>query len=219
MIESRLRPEMNPITQRLLLEFEQQYPAWTSSLQVAMDRFEEWLDSALRRELSAVSAAHCHEFLEPVRRASRLLSQSLQDFRNRLSEKMRETLGIPLKTSQVDMEVAEPREPDIRVGRIFDRNWELLSWAIPLAVFSGLVRRHFRHRIERAVEINLARLTSQWNDAIGGACGSLVAEARRRLESLIHTVEQVLNTAPGQAEQIRQDLARLDDGLRGASPG
>jgi len=117
---------------------------------------------------------------------------------------------VPLKTSQVEMQVAEPREPDIRVGRIFDRNWELLSWAIPMAVFGGLVRRHFRHKIERAVEINLARLTSQWNDAIGGACSSLLAEAKRRLESLIHTVEQVLSTAQGQAEEIRQDLREIE---------
>ncbi len=211
LIESRLRPEMNPITQRLLREFEEQYPAWTSSLQTAMDRFEEWLDGALRRELSAVSGAHRQEFLEPVKRVSRQLSQSLQDFRNRLSEKMLETLGVPLKTSQVEMQVAEPREPDIRVGRIFDRNWELLSWAIPMAVFGGLVRRHFRHKIEHAVEINLARLTSQWNDAAGGACGALLAEAKRRLEALVHTVEQVLNTAQGQAEEIRQDLALLEN--------
>jgi GTP-binding protein EngB required for normal cell division len=215
-IESRLRPEMNPVTQRLLAEFEQQYPAWTSSLQTAMGRFEEWLDGALRRELAAVSAAHRQEFLEPVKRVSRQLSQSLQDFRNRLSEKMLETLGVPLKTSQVEMQVAEPREPDIRVGRIFDRNWELLSWAIPMAVFGGLVRRHFRHKIERAVEINLARLTSQWNDALGGACSSLLAEAKRRLESLIHTVEQVLNTAQGQAEEIRRDLALIEAPASGA---
>lgn len=216
-IESRLRPEASEILRRLLREFEEKYPYWTASLQTAMDRFDEWLETALRRELAAASATHREEFLEPVGRVSRQLSQSLQDFRNRLSEKMLETLGVPLKTSQGEMQVAEPREPDIRVGRIFDRNWELLSWAIPMAVFGGVVRRHFRHKIERAVEINLARLTSQWNDALAGACGSLLAESKRRLESLVHTVEQVLNTEGGQAAEIRQDLARLEEGMRGAS--
>jgi GTP-binding protein EngB required for normal cell division len=214
-IESRLRPEANAIVSRLLQEFEQQYPAWTSGLQTAMERFETWLEDALRRELAAVSAAHRREFLDPVRRVSRQLSQSLQDFRNRLSEKVLETLGVPLKTSQVEMDVAEPREPDIRVGRIFDRNWELLSWAIPMTVFGGVVRRHFRHKIERAVEINLARLTSQWNDALAQACGSLLGEAKRRLDSLVHTVEQVLKTTGGQAAEIRHDLARLEEALGG----
>lgn len=214
-IESRLRPEADGIVKTLFREFEQQFPGWTASLQTAMDRFDAWLEGALRRELAAASSAHREEFLDPVRRVSRQLSQSLQDFRNRLSEKMLEALGVPLKTSQMEMRVAEPREPDIRVGRIFDRNWELLSWAIPMTVFSGVVRRHFRDKIERAVEINLARLTSQWNDAAAGACGALLLEAKRRLDSLVHTVEQVLSTAQGQAEEIRQDLGRLEEALRG----
>ncbi|MFZ5927387.1 MAG: dynamin family protein [Acidobacteriota bacterium] len=214
-IESRLRPEADGIVKKLFREFEQQFPGWTASLQTAMDRFDAWLEGALRRELAAASSAHREEFLDPVRRVSRQLSQSLQDFRNRLSEKMLEALGVPLKTSQMEMRVAEPREPDIRVGRIFDRNWELLSWAIPMTVFSGVVRRHFRDKIGRAVEINLARLTSQWNDAAAGACGALLLEAKRRLDSLVHTVEQVLSTAQGQAEEIRQDLGRLEEALRG----
>ncbi|MGQ9916236.1 MAG: dynamin family protein [Bryobacteraceae bacterium] len=214
-IESRLRPEASAILRRLLEEFEENYPAWTSDLKTAMERFEEWLEGALRRELAAVSAAHRREFLELARRVSRQLSQSLQDFRNRLSEKVLETLGVPLKTSQMEIETAGPHDPDVRVGKVFDRNWELLSWAIPMAVFRALVRRHFRRKIERAVEISLARLTSQWNDVLAGVYGSLLTEAKRRLEALIHTVEQVLNTAGGQSEGLRKDLELIHQALSG----
>ena len=209
-IESRLRPQAADITRRLVRELEENFPQWSSSLAAAMDGFEQWLAEALRRELARLSAAHRQEFLEPARRVARQLSQSLQDFRNRLSDRMLETLGVPLKTSQVEMTVAEPRQPDVRVGKIFDRNWELLSWAIPMRLVRGIVLAHFRGKVERAVEINLARLTTQWNDAIAAACSSLLAEAKRRLESLIHTVEQVLRTTGGQAEAIRADLEQLE---------
>ena len=212
-VESLLRPKAGDITRRLQRELEQKFPQWTSSLNTAMEQFEQWLGEALRRELGALSAAHRQEFLEPVRRVARQLSQALQDFRNRLSDKMLEALGVPLKTSQVEMTVSEPREPDIRVGKIFDRNWELLSWAIPMSLFGGVVLGHFRGKVERAVEINLARLTTQWSEAAAAACQALLAEARRRLEALIHTVEQVLQTAGGQAEEIRADLAALEEKL------
>ncbi|MEJ5366776.1 MAG: dynamin family protein [Bryobacteraceae bacterium] len=218
-IESRLRPEANAILRRLLEEFEQNYPAWTSSLRTAMERFEEWLEGALRRELMEVSAARRREFLEPAQRASRQLAQSLQDFRNRLSERMLETLGVPLKTAEMEIAVREPREPDIRVGRVFDRNWELLSWAIPMPVFRNLVRRHFRRKIERAVEINLARLVSQWEGALHAALRAMQDEAARRLEALIHTVEQLLQTGSGQAEEIRADLERLEEALENGRRG
>lgn len=212
-IESRLRPQAGEIARRLHRELEERFPQWTASLATAMEEFEQWLEGALRRELARVSAQHRQEFLEPARRVARQLSQALQDFRNRLSDKMLEALGVPLKTSQVEMTVAEPREPDIRVGKIFDRNWELLSWAIPMGLARGIVLAHFRNKAERAVEINLARLTTQWNDALTACCHGLLAEAKRRLESLIHTVEHVLGTAGGQAGQIREDLAGLEQAL------
>lgn len=212
-IESRLRPQAGEITRRLQRELEEKFPQWTASLAAAMNEFEQWLGEALRRELARLSAAHRQEFLEPARRVARQLGQSLQDFRNRLSDKMLETLGVPLKTSQVEMKVAEPREPDIRVGKIFDRNWELLSWALPMGLVRGIVLSHFRGKVERAVEINLARLTTQWNDALAACCQALLEEARRRLESLIHTVEHVLTTAGGEAESIRADLAELEAAL------
>lgn len=198
----------------MLEEFEQSNPAWTSGLRTAMERFEERLDAALRKELMEVSASRRREFLEPAQRASRQLAQSLQDFRDRLSERMLETPGVPLKTAEMGIEVREPREPDIRVGRVFDRNWGLLSWAIPVHVFRNLVRRHFRHRIERAVEINLARLVSQWESALHAALRAMLDDAVRRLEALIHIVEQLLQTGSGQAEEIRADLARLDEALQ-----
>jgi GTP-binding protein EngB required for normal cell division len=212
-IESRLRPQAGEITRRLQRELEEKFPQWTASLATAMNEFEQWLGEALRRELGRLSAAHRQEFLEPARRVARQLGQSLQDFRNRLSDKMLETLGVPLKTSQMEMKVAEPREPDIRVGKIFDRNWELLSWALPMGLVRGIVLAHFRGKVERAVEINLARLTTQWNDALAGCCQALLEEARRRLEPLIHTVEHVLSTAGGEAEPIRADLAGLEQAL------
>jgi hypothetical protein len=45
-----------------------------------------------------MSKRHRSDFVESVHRVSRLLSQSLQDFRNRLSERALEALGVPLRT-------------------------------------------------------------------------------------------------------------------------
>lgn len=164
----------------------------------------------MRRELARLSAAHRQELPEPARRVAWQLSLALQDFRSRLSGRMLETPGVPLKTSQVEMTVAEPREPDVRAGKIFDRNWERLSWAIPMSLARGIVLAHFCGKVERGVEMNLARLTRHWHDAIAAACSSLLAEARRRLESLRHALAQVLRTTGGQAEATRADLEQPD---------
>jgi hypothetical protein len=144
-----------------------------------------------------------------VRRAGRQLSQSLQDFRNRLSDRMLETLGVPLRTTEMELRTEDPKSPDVRVGRIFDHNWELLSWVIPMALVRGAVRKHYHRKVEDLVFTNLSRLASQWEEIANAALRALEKESMRRLEGLIGTLEKLIASAGQQAPEIREDIERL----------
>jgi GTP-binding protein EngB required for normal cell division len=130
--EALLRADELPIRKRLHDGLDREFPAWTRSLRVATESFDDWLRAVLTGEMSELSTRHRGEFVAPVRRVGRQLSQSLQDFRNRLSERTLETLGVPLRTTEIELHTQDPKSPDVRVGRIFDRNWELLSWLLPM---------------------------------------------------------------------------------------
>ena len=82
---------------------------------------------------------------------------------------MLETLGVPLRTTEMELRTEDPRAPDVRVGKIFDRNWELLSWLIPMALVRGIVLGHYRHKVEDLVFTNLSRLASQWADIVNAS--------------------------------------------------
>jgi hypothetical protein len=108
------------------------------------------------------------------------------------------------------MEIREPLAPDIRVGRIFDRNWELLSPVLPVAFIKTLVRRHFTQKIRDAVYTNISRLTSQWEESVNTALLSIGKEAESRLDELVATVERLTaNANTDRVEALKQDLARL----------
>ena len=124
------------------------------------ERFDDWLGVVLTSDMAELSRKHRDEFVEPVRRVSRQLSQSLQDFRNRLSERMLVTLGVPLRTTEMELQTRSPRSPDVRVGKIFDRNWELLSWLIPMALVQGVVLRHYHHKVGGAC---VRRTSHDWH--------------------------------------------------------
>ncbi len=209
MFERLLSRDETGARERLMEAFETRYPDWTSSLGTALARFDEWLREALTKEMADLSRRHRDEFMEPARRASRQISQALQDFRNRLAQQTLDTLGHALKTTQVELAVQEPRAPDVRVGRIFDRNWELLSAIVPMALFEGLVKRHFQRKIEDVVFMNLSRLASQWESAVGATLASLQEDAVVRLHTLISTVETLIASRAEGAPRIREDLARL----------
>ena len=119
--------------------------------------------------------------------------------------------GVPLRTTEVEIEVREPETPDIRVGKIFDRNWELLSPIVPVALITGLVRRHFEGQVSYKLFTNISRLASQWEERINSALLNMEKEAERRLDELVATVGRLIETGGGdRLPAIRQDLQRIE---------
>jgi GTP-binding protein EngB required for normal cell division len=217
--ERCLEDEETPARQRLLIGLEKEFPSWTHSLLMATERFDEWLQARVTGEMSALSKKHRNEFVEPLQRVGRQLSQSLQDFRNRLSERTLETLGVPLRTTEMDLNAEDPRSPDVRVGKIFDRNWELLSFLVPMTIFRGIVGRHFERKVGDVVFMNLSRLASQWEEIVNRALLKLEKDAMRRLDSLVATIQKLIASAGQEAPHILQDLERLQELRSRLSPG
>jgi hypothetical protein len=110
----------------------------------------------------------------------------------------------------MDLHTEDPRSPDVRVGKIFDHNWELLSFLVPMALVKGAVKRHFKRKVGDVVFMNLSRLASQWEGIVNTALLALEKEAMRRLESLITTIENLIASAGQEAPRIREDLERLE---------
>jgi GTP-binding protein EngB required for normal cell division len=212
--ESLLRPDEPPVRKRLRENLDHEFPSWARSLRVVTEKFDDWLGVVLISEMAELSRKHRNEFVEPVRRVSRQLSQSLQDFRNRLSERMLETLGVPLRTTEIELRTEDPRSPDVRVGKIFDRNWELLSWLIPMALVQRVVLKHYHRKVEDLVFTNLSRLASQWEDIVNASLMALEKESTRRLDGLIATIEKLIASAGRQAPEIREDIQLLEDRRR-----
>jgi hypothetical protein len=207
--EGLLRGDEVPVRRRLQHSLDQEFPSWTRSLAAAVARFEDWLQIALSQEMADLSERHQGAFLEPLRRVNRQLEQALQDFRNRLSERTLETLGVPLRTTEMELRAEEPKSPDIRIGKIFDHNWELLSWVVPMALARVAVLKHFHLKVERLVFTNLSRLASQWEEAVNLALAASEKEAMRRLDSLIASIEKLTESDGQQASRIREDITRI----------
>lgn len=208
--EAILRNDEVPVRQRLLADLDRDFPAWSRSLSMAVEHFENWLLAGLSTHMAEISSRHREEFVEPVHRVSRQLSQALQDFRNRLSERTLETLGVPLRTTEVSLSTGDPRSPDVRVGKIFDRNWELLSFLIPMTIFKRAVRKHFERKAGDAVFTNFSRLASQWEDIVNASLHAVEKQAIRRLDALIGTMERMISSAAQEAPRIREDLQRVE---------
>ncbi|HVN05011.1 MAG TPA: dynamin family protein [Bryobacteraceae bacterium] len=217
LISARLEAHQCEIERRLLRKFEGEFPAWKGSLAKMLSWFEEWLAAGLRGELMEASSRERHQFFAPLEKAQRQAFRALQQFRDRLSERTLKVFGVPLRTTETEIRVVEPRTPNIRVGKVFDRNWELLSPVLPVWLIKPMVHRHFARTIPYRVFQNLSRAGAQWEESLQAALASVEEESHRRLDELIATVERLLEGgATERVPELREDLAGIQAARRAA---
>src|ERR1017187_3031126 len=210
-VSRRLETYQADLERKLLEAFESEFPKWKKSLGVMLRSFEEWSEKALRNELTALSIRERDSFLEPWHTVRKQTLRALQQFRDRLSDGTMRGFGVPLRTTETEIDVAAPTTPNIRVGRVFDRNWELLSPILPVWSIGAVVRRHFSRTIAYLVEQNLSRLSTQWEESINGALWGIEKEAKRRLDELMTTVERLVGSGSRKrTPQLHAELERIE---------
>jgi GTP-binding protein EngB required for normal cell division len=178
----------NRLAERLAVE----QCSWHGSFARTLAQFEQWLRAELAVEISNISIAESEAFLEPVRDVQRLYQRELQGLRDSLAQKVQHVFGVPLRTTEPEMEWHPPRRLDISIGKIFDHNWELISALIPMRLFRDAVERRLAGRVEYEVFKNLSRLTSQWEESILCAIRAARDDVQNRFEALILTVRRLL---------------------------
>lgn len=208
-IERVLGPTEKPLRAKLLEAFEEHSKKLPNSLAKLLTAFSDWLQAALTSELQTVSGAKRSEFIRPLADVQRQYQRVLQNFRDRLSERTYTLYGVPLKTTETEIVPRPPKSPDVKIGHLFDHNWELLSPVTPMSLIRGAVFRRFRNRIADELFKNLSRLTSQWEEIVNSAIFELEREAEKRMQDLLATVQGLVSASNDSAPQIRADLERL----------
>jgi GTP-binding protein EngB required for normal cell division len=218
MVSLQLEKHQNKLERALLEAFESEFPKWNRSLAMMLSSFEDWLGNALRDELTVLSIRERGSFLAPLYKVQKQAFRALQQFRDRLSDRTLHAFGVPLRTTETDINVVDPKTPDIRIGRVFDRSWDLLSPILPLWLIRSAVHRHFARTISYLVYTNLSRLSTLWEESIHGALWAVEKESRRRLEELLCTVERLVESSSNErAPQLRADLERLEQARKSLS--
>src|SRR5208282_971189 len=219
LIEERLQKTvLTQLQRKLASRLASAFSGWLGSFAQTLSQFESWLQGELESELSAISSAEAGDFMECLRDFQRQCHENLQAFREQLSERVLSTFGFPLRTTELEIEVLPPRAPDVSVGKIFDRNWELLSAVIPMGLVRGVVRRRFEDKIDIEVFKNLSRLASQWEERIHAAIHAAEKEANRRFDEFVFTVRRALQAPePMQKSVVLAYIEELESALEGLS--
>ena len=198
------------LAERLRLALERQAGEWRGNFADTTRRFQEWLRESLERELMELSGRGEEYLSSYLLTAQASLQRTVRAFQDRLAERIEAALGVSFEGASFHAAIREPAHPDVRVGKIFDVQLDLLWFLIPMALARRPLLRHFRKRIVWESEKNLSRLSSQWADAVNGSIDHLVWQAMEFVADELSTIERLVAGAGDNRDRIRQALGELD---------
>jgi len=210
LIQNYLEKFHEPQLKKKLLEMlQKELPSWKGDVGKLTHRYEDWRREVLTEEIDHISKTEYKHFLGTLKKAHASLSRSLGAFRGLLNQNIEKVLGLRLAEADWNIEVAEPRQPDIKIGRTFDFHFSLVWFLIPMFIFRPLFERHYLNEVPNEVFVNLSRLAAQWEDRINKAIDGMKKQALKYVQDELATIESLLSQAQGQTEEIRRAINEL----------
>ena len=210
LIQNYLEKFHEPQLKKKLTEMlQKELPSWKGNIGKLTRRYEDWRREVLTEEIDHISKTEYKHFLGTLKKAHASLSRSLEVFRGLLNQNIEKVLGLRLAEADWNIEVAEPRQPDIKIGRTFDFHFSLVWFLIPMFIFRPLFERHYLNEVPNEVFVNLSRLAAQWEDRINKAIEGMKKQALKYVQDELATIEALLSRSKGQTEEIRRTIEEL----------
>jgi hypothetical protein len=201
------------LKKKLLEMLQKEMPSWKGNIGRLTRRYEDWLRETLAEELDHISKTEYKHFLGTLKKAHVSLSRSLETFRSLLNQNIEKVLGLRLAETDWKIDVAEPHQPDIKIGRTFSFHFGLIWFLIPMFIFRPLFERHYLNEVPNEVFVNLSRLAAQWEDRINKAIDGMKKQALKYVQDELATIESLLSKAHGQTDEIRRTIEELKEQL------
>jgi len=199
---------------RLQEDLKRTLPSWKGNLWKFTRSYETWLKKSLNEELLRISKSESPHFWGTLKKAHAGLSRSIETFKRILAENVERVLGVKLAETEWRIEVAEPIQPDIKIGRTFDFHLDMLWFFIPMFIFKPLFERHYLNQIPWVVEVNLSRLSAQWEERINQAIDAILKQTLEYVREETATIESLLTKAAEGDLPISRQITELEKELQ-----
>jgi len=197
------------VKKKLLEILRKEMPSWKGNIGKLTRRYEDWLHETLAEELDRISKTEYKHFLGTLKKAHASLSRSLEGFRSLLNQNIERVLGLRLAEADWKIEVAEPHQPDIKIGRTFDFHFSVIWFLIPMFIFRPFFERHYINEVPNEVFVNLSRLAAQWEDRINKAIEGMKKQALKYVQDELATIEALLCRPHDQTEEVQRRIEEL----------
>lgn len=200
-----------PLTHRLVARLKEDMKGWNGNLSVFTGKFEQWVKENMTRELHAISHSEHEHFFASLVTARTAILRRVNLFKTLLDSNIEKVLGIKMSSVDWNISITEPGSPDLTFTRTFDFHLELLWFLIPMMIFRKVFEQHFIKQLPWTVEVNLSRLSYQWEVSINKAIEEMKNKALAYVQEELSTIEKLMTKPHEQTAAIKRSLAVMRD--------
>jgi hypothetical protein len=182
---------------------------WRGNLAKRRTRFEQWLEQAVHEEMVRASGQGRDFLADHLMEAQASLQRKVRGFPDRLAKAIEQALSLTFEGARFHPELTGPRYPDVRIGKVFDIQVDLLWLLIPMGVLGPWFERHFLGLVPWEAENDLSRLSNQWAEAANACIDGPVSEAMALMRQERKALEALTAVVEGPREEIQQALGAL----------
>ena len=209
-LEEFIMPHKKLLINQIQQKFKQEYPAWRGNLYRISRQYEKWLKQTLGQHIRKIVDQHHPQMQQILDSARKSLEFFTQTFTQKLSEKIRQSLGLDIKTLSWQAELPKLKSPDISVYRAFDSNIDLLWFLFPMLIFKNIFEQKFLRQIPMEVEKNLYRTVSILTGMINKQIENLAQQAIKYINQYIETISKALTIETEKIQQLTTDLQTIE---------
>lgn len=214
-----LEPEAPALSAVLRDSLETQVGRWRGTLATAAQAYETWIAAELRPRLLAISTTQRTRLAEPLANFAANSEKLVADFHGRLTETVREVLGVALSPPPWRAELPPPKQPDVGISSTFMFRFDWLWAVIPVALMRSTLGRHLRRRVSWEAEKNLSRVAAQWEAELRKRIHELAELARRHVDMQRQTILRLLEQGQDNLDPLEAAHARLEALTRSVPTG
>jgi len=208
-LETIIIPNQSQIAGTGTFLFNNSYYSWQGTLNKVSRTFEQWLKETLRNEIIALDN-ECYEHVNQiVKETINYYEFAIQQFRQRLDEKLHQSFGAHLPEASWQIEFAGIDKPDISIYRAFDSQLDMMLFFLPMKLFRGIFLNHFQKQIPNETEKNLYRYISDLTGKIIKAIDNIHKQALQYISNETKTIDQILKNENNNHAGLQINLNRL----------
>ena len=197
------------LTGKITADFDRNFDKWKGNLDRVAREYERWLKDSVLKYISDIEKENRPFVNGYAAKAGKHFTNYCNAFKSRINGNIKKVLNVSLPSDEFSLEVEPVEKPGISTSWAFESHIDLLWFVIPMFIFRGYFKKHFRKQLSAEIEKNLYRLAAQLTKNINEGIEKLHQKSFEYITNQLALIEGLLSEKSDDSAVVLEYIDKL----------